>query len=203
MLRALAFALACLLFGPAAASAQGRVTGVVKDTKGRPIKGATITAEHAAVAPTTVTSDAKGRYGFLGLRGGAWTFTVKAPGFQQARRVSTTTMMGVNAPVDFELDALADLPPPGPVANLDTRTLQQQLTAAADLEKAGKLDEAIAGYRDILTRVPALTSVHLQLGVLCERKGDNAAAIIEYQALLKAEPANAKARAALDRLAPR
>ena len=67
--------------------------------------------------------------------------------------------------------------------------------------KAGKLDEAIAAYRDVLTRVPALTSVHLQLGVLFERKGDTAAAVAEYQAALKADPANAKARAALDRLA--
>jgi tetratricopeptide (TPR) repeat protein len=197
------FALVFVLLASAAASAQGRVSGVVKDTNQRPIKGATITAENRNYTSVTVTSDAKGRYAFLGLRGGAWTFTVKAPGFQEARRQSTTSMMSANAPVDFELDALAELPPPGPLANLDTRTLQQQLTAAADLEKTGKLDEAIAGYRDILAHLPALTSVHLQLGALFERKGDSAAAVAEYQALLKADPANAKARAARDRLARR
>jgi tetratricopeptide (TPR) repeat protein len=203
MRRLSTLAVVFVLFVSAAASAQGLVTGVVKDTNQRPIKGATITAESPNSRSVTVTSDAKGRYAFLGLRGGAWTFTVKAPGFQQARRESTTGTLRANAPIDFELDALAELPPPGPLANLDTRKLQQQLTAAADLENAGKRDEAIAAYRDILAHVPALTSVYLQLGALFERKGDSAAAVAEYQALLNVDPANAKARAALDRLAHR
>jgi tetratricopeptide (TPR) repeat protein len=194
-------ATAAILLVASSAAAQGRVAGVVKDTRGHAIKGATITAENPNFTATTVTSDAKGRYAFLGLRGGAWTFTVKAPGFQEARRQAITRTMGVNSPVDFELDGLADLAPLGPLAVLDTRALQQQLGAAADLEKAGKLDESIAAYRDILSRVPSLTSVHLQLGVLFERKGEKDTAVTEYQAALKADPANAKARAALDRLA--
>jgi tetratricopeptide (TPR) repeat protein len=203
MLRAFAVALAFLLFAPTAASAQGRVTGVVKDAGGHPIKGASITAESANYAATTVTSDAKGRYSFLGLRGGAWTFTVKAPGFQPARRMSTTRTMGVNAQLDFELAAIGQAAPLGPLANLDTQELQRQLAAAAELDKAGKLDEAIARYREILARVPKLTSVHLQLGALFERKADNAAAVAEYEAALEADPASVKARAALDRLARR
>jgi tetratricopeptide (TPR) repeat protein len=192
----------CVLFlATASAFAQGRVAGVVKDTDGRPIKGATIVAESQNYSATTVTSDAKGRYAFLGLRAGAWTFTANAPGFQTSRRSASTKMLGVNAAADFILDAVKDVAPAGPLASLDARALQQQLAAAADVERAGKLDEAIASYRDVLTRVPALTSVHLQLGLLFERKGDTAAAVAEYQAAIKADPANAKARAALDRLA--
>lgn len=201
MLRAFAAALAFLLFVPAAASAQGRLTGIVKDADGHVIKGAAVTAESPNYAATTVTSDAKGRYSFLGLRGGTWTLTVKAPGFQPARRTSTTRTLGVNAQVDFELEAIKEAAPLGPLANLDTQELQQQLAAAADLDKAGKLDDAIARYREILTRVPALTSVHLQLGALFERKAETAAAVAEYEAALKADPASVKARAALDRLA--
>ena len=203
MLRAFAAALALLLFLPAATSAQGLMSGVVRDAEGRPIKGASITAESANYSATTVTSDAKGRYSFLGLRGGSWTFTVKAPGFQTARKQSTTRTLGVNAQVNFQLEALAESGALGPLANLDTKELQQQLTAAEELDKAGKLDEAIARYREILTRVPALTSVHLPLGALFERKGETAAAVAEYEAALKADPASVKARAALDRLARR
>ena len=200
MLRALA-CLAIALLASAPVSAQGRVTGVVKDTEGHPIKGATIVADSPNYTNTTVTSDAKGRYSFLGLRGGPWTFTANAPGFQSSRRSATTKTNGANAAVDFELAAVREPAPVGPLADLDARALQQQLTAAADLEKTGQLDEAIAAYRDVLTRVPMLTAVHLQVGVLFERKGDNAAAVTEYQAALKADPANTKARAALDRLA--
>ena len=203
MLRAFAVALSFLLFVPAAASAQGRVTGIIKDAEGHPIKGASVTAESVNYAATTVTSDAKGRYSFLGLRGGAWTFTVKAPGFLPARRTSTTRTMGVNAAVDFEMEAIRETAPLGPLASLDTKELQERLAAAAELDKAGKLDEAIAAYREILTRVPALTSVHLQLGALFERKADTAAAVAEYEAALRADPANVKARSALDRLARR
>lgn len=186
---------------PAAVSAQGRVTGVVKDTDGHPIKAATIVAESPNFSATTVTSDAKGRYAFLGLRGGAWTFTANAPGFQASRRSATTKTLGMNAAVDFVLDVVKDPAQAGPLADVDARALQQQLAAAAGFEQAGKIDEAIASYRDVLARVPALTSVHLQLGMLFERKGDIAAAVTEYQAAIKADPANAKARAALDRLA--
>ena len=203
MFRAFAVALAFLLFLPAATSAQGRVTGVVKDAEGRAIKGASITAESPNWAATTVTTDAKGRYSFLGLRGGTWTLIVKAPGFFTARKQATTRTQGVNPQLDFQLEPLGEQAALGPLANLDTQELQQQLTAAAELEKAGKLDEAIARYREILTRVPALTSVHLPLGALFERKGETAAAVAEYEAALKAGPASAKARAALDRLARR
>ena len=66
-----------LLLVSTVASAQGRVTGVVKDGDGHPIKGATIRAENPNFTTVTVTSDAKGRYAFLGLRGGAWTLVVK------------------------------------------------------------------------------------------------------------------------------
>jgi hypothetical protein len=42
--------------------------------------------------------------------------------------------------------------------------------------------------------------VHLQLGVLLERKQDTAGATAEYRAVLAADASNAKARAAIDRL---
>lgn len=199
-------ALACLVFAllaPSIAAAQGRVTGVIKDADGHAIKRATVIAEGPNYPSVTVTSDRKGRFAFLGLRGGPWTFTVNAPGFQPLRRQATTTTMGVNAQLDFELEPATETAPPDPLAGLDVRALQHQLAAAAELEAAGKLDESIAAYRDLLTKMPALTSVHMQLGVLFERKGDMEAATAAYQAALKADPVNARARIALDRLARR
>jgi hypothetical protein len=190
-----------LLLVPATVSAQGRITGVVRDAEGHPIKGATVTAENPNLGPSTASSDSKGRYGFLGLRGGTWTLTVQAPGFAPQKRQITTRTMGTNPPVDFELQSLPDAAPSGPMANVDMKALQEQLDKAAQLEQADKIDDAIAAYRAILERVPALTSVHLQLGALFERKHDSASATNEYQAALKGDPSSTKARAALDRLA--
>jgi len=195
------WAVMLLLLVPATVSAQGRITGVVKDAEGHPIKGATVTAENPNIGPSTASSDAKGRYGFLGLRGGTWTLTAQAPGFVTEKRQVTTRTMGQNPPVDFQLQPSPDAAPVGPMAGVDMKALQDQLDRAAQLEQAGKIDEAIAAYRGILDRLPVLTSVHLQLGILFERKHDNASATAEYQAVLKGDPANTKARAALDRLA--
>jgi Carboxypeptidase regulatory-like domain len=194
-----ALALSLLVTTPALA--QGRVTGTVKDADDHPIKGATITAENPNAAPSsfTATSDAKGRFGFLGLRSGLWTFTVRAPGYEAARTQSSTRMNGVNAPVQIVLQQLPQVAPPGPLATVDVAALQRRLDEAAALETAGNVDQAIQIYRDIATDLPALTTVHLQLGLLYERKQDVTAATSEYQAVLKTDPGNTKARAALDR----
>jgi len=195
--------LAIVALLPAIAAAQGHVAGTITDAAGHPLKGATITAVNPnfAAGTSTSTSDAKGRYSFLGLRGGTWTFTVQGPGFITQARQVTTRAMGTNVAVDFELQPLPDSGPRGPMADVDAAALQQQLARAAQLDEAGRLDEAIAAYREVLDRVPALSTVHLQLGALFERRHDTTAAAAEYQAMLKADPANVKARAALDRLA--
>ena len=68
---------ACMLaaLSGVAAAQTGRVGGLVKDEAGQPIKGATITAENPAASPSsfTATTDDKGRFSIIGLRGGTWT----------------------------------------------------------------------------------------------------------------------------------
>jgi hypothetical protein len=185
------------------AFAQGRVAGTVRDSDDRPIKGATITAENPNAAPSTFTgtSDTKGRFAFLGLRAGRWTFTVQAPGFETARTQAMTRTLGPNASLQVVLTPIRELPPSGPAATIDVSAFQNRLDEAAALETAGKLDEAIQRYREISAQMPALTAIHLQLGLLYERKHDIASAAAEYQTVLKTDPGNAKAKAALDRLA--
>ena len=49
---------------------------------GKPIKGATITAENANIGSSfTATTDDKGRFTIIGLRAGTWRFIAQAPGF--------------------------------------------------------------------------------------------------------------------------
>jgi len=194
-------ALAFLIAAPAAA--QGRVAGTVRDAEDHPIKGATITAENPNAAPSTfvATSDSKGRFGFLGLRSGQWALTAEAPGYETARVRVVARMLTPSLPVQFVLTRVRQIAPPGPLAAVDVGALQKRLDEAEALDAAGKLDEAIERYKDIVSHLPALTSVHLQLGSLYERKHDTASASAEYQSVLKTDPGNAKARAALDRLA--
>jgi tetratricopeptide (TPR) repeat protein len=187
------------------ALAQARVAGTVRNQDGQPLKGATITGTNPGAAPSTrtATSDAKGRFSFLALGKGEWTFTVDMPGYESAAAKLTVRLLGTNPSLDVVLRAIPELPPGGPLADVDVAALRQRLDDAAAREKAGKIDDAIAIYREIATKLPALTMVHLQLGVLHERKQDAATATAEYELVLKSDPSNVKARAALARLAAR
>jgi hypothetical protein len=195
--------IATVLLIASSAFAQGRVTGSVRNEDGQPLKGATITGTNPAAAPSTrtATTDAKGRFSLLALGKGDWTFTVDAPGYESKATKLNVRLLGNNPPLDLVLHAVPQLPPGGPLATVDAAALQRRLDDATAREKAGKIDEAIAIYREIATKLPALSMVHLQLGMLHERKQDVGAATAEYQAVLKSDPSNAKARAALERLA--
>jgi hypothetical protein len=184
------------------ATAQGHVAGTVRDADGKPLKRATITAEDADVAPSTFTStsDAKGRFSLLGLRGGTWKVTVQAPGFLPEAATITTRSLGPNPTLDIVLQPARDGASSGPLQSISASSIQQQIDAAASLADAGRDAQAVAAYRQLLTRVPALTSVHLALGALLERQHDISGARAEYEALLAAEPENAEAKAAIERV---
>src|SRR6476659_5936551 len=81
--RALAVAAVVVLSAAVASAQQGRIAGVIRDEQGEPVRGGTVTAEFldAAVSPITSVADEKGRWAMVGLRGGTWMFTARAPGY--------------------------------------------------------------------------------------------------------------------------
>jgi tetratricopeptide (TPR) repeat protein len=195
-----------LALGASEARAQvGRVAGTVTDDEGRPLKGATITAENRDQAPSTFTSssDAKGRFSLLGMRRGFWVFTIQAPGFEKAFTRLDIVTTRPNPPLDVRMARAAPAPTPGPLAGIDAREVQRRIDAAESLAAAGDHAAAIAVYRELLVRVPVLTSIYLQIGALHERLQDTAAALAAYKRLAELEPDNARARAAIQRLGGR
>ena len=180
----------------------GRVAGTVSDGDGRPLKGATITAENRDQSPSTLTSssDARGRFSILGMRPGIWIFTIHSPGFETAahrREVATTRP---NPSLHVQLLRGSVPAPPGPLVGIDGKEIQRRIDAAETLENAGEHSAALARYRDLLARVPALTSIYLRIGAINEQAGDSTAAIDAYNRLLELEPDNARAQSALKRL---
>jgi len=180
------------------ANAQGsRVVGTVKDETGQPIKGATLSLENPDAIPRsfTATSDDRGRFAVLGLKSGEWSIIAQAPGFlPDASRVLVRVSTPV-APV-FTLRR-APLPPPSILGNVGAKDLQNELKTADQQFDAQQWDQAIATYRNILTRAPALTVVSLQIAAAYRNKKDydNAAAV--YSDLLKSDPASDRARVGL------
>jgi hypothetical protein len=200
-MRAFLAAAAIVMLATVNANAQViRVSGIVKDDGGRPVRGAAITAENPDQAPSrlTATSNAKGEFGFIGIRRGAWTLFVEAPGFERMQFRHTVTS-GRQQPIDVRLARTA-APAALPLDSVKAPEIQQRIATAESLASTGDIDGAIVAWTDVLAKVPALTSVHLQIGALYERKPDPARALVSYRKLLELEPSNAKALEAVARL---
>jgi hypothetical protein len=201
-LRRLTATVALLLGVAAAASAQGRAMGTVKDTTGKAIKGATVRASNPDASPAQFASatDDKGRWAMIGLRSGTWHFTVEAPGYFT---VETNAPVRVAAMPPMQFALAKD---PGPIPNALDRNIQQLIQEAAAMREAGRLDQAITAYQDIRTKNPKLTNVNLVIGDLYRRKAlqenDPGAkqtlyrqALDAYDLLLKSDATNERARA--------
>jgi hypothetical protein len=177
-----------------AASAQGRVGGVVRDEKGQPIKGATVVADNPNIAQSfTATTDDRGRFTMIGLRGGQWTFIAHAPGFAAAGGQMAVRLGAPNSPMTFTLrrtgpDAF------GALGGIAARDLQADLAAADALFNQQRWDDAIAAYRKIMARAPALSVINLQIAAAHRNRKDFDAALAAYNDLLGLDPENEKAR---------
>ncbi len=190
---AVALCWAPMLATPASAQT-GRLAGMVRDQGGNPIKGATVVAENPSASPNrlSTTTDDKGRFSMLGLRGGTWALTASAPGFvSTGGAVPVRTLGGPNPPLEF---TLARSGPAGALAGVNTTELQAALTAADGLLASGQYDEAIAAYRALLAKTPALTTINIQIGRAFRGKKDYVQALAAYDELLRSEPQNELAR---------
>jgi Tfp pilus assembly protein PilF len=183
------------MFTAAAAFAQtGRVSGVVHEEGGQPLKGATVTADNRAFGQTfTATTDDKGRFQMIGLRNGEWRFIAQAPGHSPEGGLLNVRTGAPNPPLTFELkhSGVAFF---GALGGVMSKDLQAELSAADALYDEKKWDEAIAAYRAVLARLPVLSEVNLQIAAAYRNKKDYDAAMAAYGDLLKTDPSNAHAK---------
>jgi tetratricopeptide (TPR) repeat protein len=196
--------LVCLSLGTPALAQSARAMGTVRDTGGKPLKGATIHAINKDAYPPEITSssDDKGRWAMIGLRTGTWTFIVEAPGFSKAQ-TPWPVRVGGTAPIAFVL--ARDL---GPIPNALSKTVQQQITAANSLRDRGQLDQAIAAYEQVRDQNPKLTAVNLVVASAYRQKAAQETNIVtrrtlleramtSYTTLLTSDPDNELARTEL------
>jgi len=205
----LTFVTACLLLVTAAAATPALaqtavVTGLVLDRRGEPIEGAVVTAESTEFKRTLeATTNGSGRFSFIGLQGGLWLFIAHATGYESSQTVAPVRRAGAGPRLQFTLD-LDPLRPPiattGVLANISPADLETELVAAHTLYDKGQYDAAIEAYRALLTRVPSLTTINLQIGHAYREKRDLIRARQAYQAVLDDEPDNEEARKAIRQL---
>lgn len=190
-----AVAVASLSIATPALAQAGRVGGrVLDEATGEPIKGAQVIAENPQASPSTfkATTDDDGRYSILGMKNGMWTFTATAPGYAPSQGQLQVQTLRPNPPVEFKL-AKGASGPLGALAGVDTKEIQAELQSADLLMSSGQYDAAIAGYKAILEKAPALSVINLQIANAYRAKKEYDNAIGAYQAVLKDDPANEKA----------
>lgn len=112
------------------------LTGVVRDTGGRPVAGATVKATHVPTGQVyEATTNAAGRYSIGGMIvGGPYTVDVSGTGFNPAERTGVSTILGGDADVGFAVQ-------PSQVVMMD------RFTVAGE---ANELDSTASGAGSIL-----------------------------------------------------
>lgn len=100
-------ALAALLAGPPAAAqtTDGQINGVVRDTSGGVVPGATVTASAPGQAPHAVATAGDGSYQIRGLAPGAYTVTAELLGFRKVVLLNQAVAAGAPLALDFTLEA--------------------------------------------------------------------------------------------------
>jgi Flp pilus assembly protein TadD len=190
--RAVLAALLVTAWAGVASAQSGRLFGTVADEDGKPIKGATVTVQNPNATPSTfkATTDDKGRWAMLGLRSGGWAYMVEAPGYETTGGQVRVEGIGNPRPINTKMKKAAGMA--GLAAN--AKDLQADLAAADQKYNAKQWDEAIAAYKAILEKAPALHVINLQIAQCYRNKKDYDDAIAAYNELLKADPNNDKAK---------
>jgi len=105
LLRLLLFATSVLFLVPAAATAQGEIAGLVRDTSGSVLPGVTIEVSSPALIEKVrmVVTDGQGRYTVIDLRPGTYAVTFTLPGFSTVRREGLEMAGSFTATVNAEM----------------------------------------------------------------------------------------------------
>jgi len=146
--------IACLVFAPAIASAQGSVTGVVKDPSGAVLPGVTVEASSPVLIEKTrtVVTDGAGQYRIVDLRPGTYTVTFTLGGFATVKREGIELAGSFTATVNAELKV-------GTVAETITVTGEAPI-----VDVQSSLRERVMS-KEVMDVIPAGRS-HVSLGVL-------------------------------------
>jgi tetratricopeptide (TPR) repeat protein len=170
-----------LVLSSAAFAQAARAMGTVKDTSGRPIKGATVRAINRDASPSEITSttDDKGRWAMIGLKTGTWRFVAEAPGFTKVEANAPVRVAGT-PPMGFAL--AHDL---GPIPGALDKNVLQSVGAANALRDRGQYDQALTAYQQIRELNPKLTSLSFVVADVYRKQATSEADPAVRRALLE------------------
>lgn len=182
-----------LLLTATAAMAQmgtGRITGTVKDTEGKPIVGAKITATNPeSERALEATTDKGGKWALLGFRSGNYEFTFTADGYKPQSYTNNVKQMNRNPSMDVVLEPLE--------AGQSAGGAGGKLQEANQLLEQKQYAEAIAKYEEIVAAEPTLYQIYYNIGIAQREMNELDKAAASFQKVLDQEPTNTGALIAM------
>lgn len=188
-----ALTVACLLAGLALLSAPaqaqtGTARGKVFDAQGQPIADAKVLIEYQGgiTRKFEVKTNKKGEFMQVGMQPGPYRFTVSKDGFQPSFADARVSLGDPTEIPEFRLNTAAQAA--AAAGGAEAAALRTSFQKAAELQGAGKLDEAEAEYKAILAKQPDVPEVYQNLGQLYIAKKDYVNAEAALQKGLELRP---------------
>ncbi len=184
----LALAVAFAVATPALA--QSVVRGKVIDAQGKPVEGAIVAIQGAEglTRKAEVKTDRNGGFLQVGLPSGRYIVTATKDGLQQALPAIVT--QGKPTELQFQLTPTSGLSPEAAKVQAEMEALAASAIAAL---KAGRDDEAIQKFIEIVLTIPTCSDCYNNLGVAYTKQKQYAEAENAFKKALELKPDSADA----------
>jgi tetratricopeptide (TPR) repeat protein len=179
------------------ALAQSVVRGKVIDAEGKPVPDAQILFEATdANRRTSTKSDKNGDFLQVGLASGAYKVTASKDKVG-AQTLNLTVRQGPNQPMNFTLTATSGVSAADKEA---AAAIQASAGAAVEAMKAGRHDEAIAKFQEVIAKVPTCQDCYYNIGVSQMAKQQYTEAEASFKKVIELKPDSSEAYTALANL---
>ncbi len=167
---------------------KGRLEGRVTDQDGKPIAGAVVKIrlpDHPDDGPDLKT-DAKGRWAYLGLRGGDWRITVEKEGFITGDITITISEVTRSNPLNY---AMKPVPKEEPKPGLPPEIVEA-LKAGNDAMEQKRWTDARIAFEKVLPVAPDNVGLLMALARAYSAEGNDAKAIETLGKVTEKDPTN-------------
>ncbi|MBI3049451.1 MAG: tetratricopeptide repeat protein [Acidobacteria bacterium] len=183
----LALAAVLVMAGPA--DAQSVIRGQVVDQAGKPVEGATVTIEATeSNRRAQVKTNRNGEFMQIGLPSGRYNVTAAKDTLKAVQQANITQGMPVE--LNFQLTPTSGLTPEQIKANQEMQALAQQ---AIDAMRAGRDEEAIQRFNELVVKVPTCSDCYYNLGVAYSKRQQFAEAEAAFRKATELAPNSADA----------
>src|SRR4029453_12243039 len=167
------------------ALAQSVVRGKVVDSQGKPVQDATVLFEATdANRKVQTKTDKGGEFLQVGLASGAYKVTVSKDGVG-TQTLNTNVRQGPNNPLSFTLTAASGVSAADKEA---AAALQAAAGAGIEAMKAGRHDEAIAKFNEVIAKMPTCADCYYNIGTAYVAKQDLPQAEAAFKKMIELKP---------------